>query len=247
MRHLLFIVTIIALLACIVGGVSAQTGGRLPTADVFVRSTDTTQSFNGQGLSLFGSTAACNKTDWTYLQWDLTGISSTIGRALLTLHVTAVNSVLSSTTISLYETTDFYKGTAVPWTEAGLLSNNAPDAGTLIESISAPATTGGTVSFGSGAGASSLSTYLDGQRASDGKASVVMLVTGTCSQGTRLGFGDRENATSTLRPGLELFSPTAVEMSKADAVQASWPLYAGLGAVALFVVAGIVITRRRTI
>jgi hypothetical protein len=41
-------------------------------------------------------------------------------------------------------------------------------------------------------------------------------------------------------------TPTAVDISAASATRTSLPLYAGLGAVALFVVAGVMISRRRT-
>jgi hypothetical protein len=64
------------------------------------------------------------------------------------------------------------------------------------------------------------------------------------------GVGQTNNcAGANLRPSLQIADsgqPLAVDMSNASAERVSWPLYAGLGALGLIVVAGVAVTRRKT-
>ncbi len=81
--------------------------------------------------------------------------------------------------------------------------------------------------------------------AHDGVASLGMKIS-SCGTSATVRFGTRENANP---PQLHLRTaapPNAVDVSSASAERTSWPLYAGLGAVALIVVAGLAISRRRT-
>jgi hypothetical protein len=47
-------------------------------------------------------------------------------------------------------------------------------------------------------------------------------------------------------PNLQMLNPTAVDMASASAQRSSLPLYLGLAALAGVVVAGVVISKRRT-
>jgi len=213
-----------------------------PTDDAYVRGGASAGVNYGSEviLSLYGSTAACTLTDWSFVKFTVADAAQ-VGRATLTLTVSANPSTIQAgTLVTLYKVTD-------GWTEGAITASNAPTFGAVIQSVAAPTTNGATVVFGDAAASSALSNYIHDETGADGVVSMALALTGTCgAQSSAVRFASSEN-TTVAKPSLELFNPTAVDMSTASAQQStSWPLYAGLAAVVLLVAAGVTLTRRHT-
>jgi hypothetical protein len=236
MKRLLAILTIVTVLGVFSTASALAAGSGPPAADAWtdINAADTVN--NTVNLWARGSTTACTVTNRTYLRWDVSGLTSTVGTATMTLQINALSGDFTTPrSVSLYQVlTD-------SWTESLLTWNNQPAIGTLIQTVGVSAT--GQMTFNAGA----LATYVDAQAKGDGQASFAIQMTGDCTAGSAgVRMDSKETSTGTA-PQLVLYSPNAVDMSTASAQQqTSWPLYAGLGAVALFVVAGVVISRRRT-
>lgn len=214
-----------------------------PVEDAYVRSTSPTSTYNDTFLSLYANGSGCAAQDYFLVKFNVGPNPGNIGRATLTL-TTAANSsgvTAGQTKLSLYQASN-------AWTEATLTYNLAQTlVGTeLTPSVDAPSTSNATVVFGNAAASSTLSAYLAEQPANS-DVSIAVKLSGVCSNATSaVRFASSENTTYA-GPSLELFTPTAVDMSAASAQQTtSWPLYAGLAAVVILVAAGVTITRRRT-
>jgi hypothetical protein len=180
---------------------------------------------------------ACTVTRITNLQWNVDDLAGrSVGSASITLTRNGGTSNAPGYVVGLYELAD-------NWTDASNW-NTTPQPGAQIETKPFPASNGATVVFNSAA----LATYLQNQINGDGIASfAVRLVSnsGSCSATVSAVFNSSSMTSG--RPTLAAATPNAVEVSTASAETAtSWPLYAGLAAVALFVVAGVVISKRRT-
>jgi len=178
----------------------------------------------------------CTVTRITNLQWNLANLAGqTLGTASITLTRNGATSNAPNYVVGLYQLAD-------NWTDASNW-NTAPQPGAQIETKPFPTSNGATVVFNSTA----LVQYLQSQINGDGVASfAVRLVssTGTCSAVVSSVFNSSSMATG--QPTLAAGTPTAVDMTTASAERTSWPLYAGLAAVALVVVAGVMMSRRRT-
>lgn len=215
----------------------------LPSDDAYVRAGAAADTNYGDQsvLSLYGSTAACTLTDWSYMKFDLSAVTGEIGRATLALTVAAApSSIQAGTTVTLYEVA------ADGWTESTVTASLAPALGPIIQALPAPTANGQIVTFGDASGASPLSDYLRAQALGDKYASVALVLTGTCgAQSSAVRFASTEHA-SIAAPSLSLYTPTAVTLATSSAETVTWPLYAGLGAVALVVIAGLAVSRRRT-
>lgn len=159
-------------------------------------------NFDAQGfLSVAASTASCNPTHTTYLQWDLSDIPEieTVLTATLTLTATSASGT-SSAQLSLYETGD-------TWTEDTLTYNNAPPVETLIETVTAPSVGNppalATITFDSAA----LATYVDDQAHADGLASFALRFSAGCGPLLTLArFGNTESGAN--GPNLALETAT---------------------------------------
>lgn len=179
MKRLLLSITIAVLAAGAVAGVGdgavLASVSNPPAHDTYVRATSPGENFDGKDLSVVASTANCNPTDITYLQWDLSGIgdNQVVISATLTLTATAALGT-SSARLSLYKTGD-------NWTEDALTHNTAPAVGTLIETIVAPPPgsppSPAVITFNSAA----LAAYVDGQADGDKVASFALRFSSGCS------------------------------------------------------------------
>jgi hypothetical protein len=237
MKRLLAILVIVTLLGAFsTMAVSAAASGP-PAADGWtdINAPDTVN--NTVYLWIRGSTTACTVTNRTYLRWDLTSVSdgTTIASATLTLNANALSGDFTTArNVTLYQVaTDSWNETTLTW-------NNQPAIGSAIQTVQVSAT--GQVAFN----AAGLASYLDTQAKGDNQASFALQMTGDCTSGSAGVRFDSKETTSAALPNLAMSNPTAVDMSAASAQRTSWPLYVGLAAVALFVVAGVMISRRRT-
>jgi hypothetical protein len=234
---LVWIVSILLLIAVPVALAYAQP----PVDDAF---TDAgTNSYNIADLYVQSSSGAgCGPQLTTYVKWDLSSIAdgSTVGdaNALVSFEVTnqaigSQNSTLELVQVDNDAWTETNVGTVKPalgpvLSTITLQASNPPAVGTVLTFPSTPA----------------LASFLTAQINGDNFASFALRITGCTAGAPQIAFGSAENAGNA--PNLQLSSPTAVSMTNTAAERVSWPLYAGLSAVALFVVAGLMISRRRT-
>lgn len=153
-----------------------------PRHDTYVNINEPDENFNDDFLELSASTATCEPTSITFLQWDLSHIPaySEASTATLTLTTTFVMNV-EATRVALYATGD-------AWTEDTLTYATAPALGTKLDSQPAPSA-GEALTFSSDA----LRRYLEAQLAENRIASFALQLEGTCSSGlTLVLFNDRE-------------------------------------------------------
>ncbi len=171
-------------LAWIVGSVAAAWASPAapPNHDTYVDVNSPEDNFNNNLLEISASTANCEPTSITFLQWDLSHLSAyaEVPTATLTLVVTDTMNVVG-TRVALYATGD-------TWTEDSLTFANAPALGVKLDSQPLPSE-GETLIFASDA----LRFYLEAQLAENRIASFALLLEGTCSSGlTMVLFNDRE-------------------------------------------------------
>ncbi len=235
MKRLLAILTLVTIVGIVSTTSVLAAGSGPPAMDAWTDINQPTTPQNTVNLWVRGSTSACTPTNRTYLKWDVTGITKTITDASMTLVINGLSGNFPNPhQIILYQVTND------AWDEATLIWNNQPAIGAAIQTITVTAV--GQVMFNDPA----LAAYVDAQAKGDGFASFAIDMTGDCTAGsTGVRFDSKDTTTGT-KPYLSL-SANAVEMSTASAQQNnSLPLYAGLAAVALIVVAGVTISRRRT-
>lgn len=202
-------------------------------SDIWVSTAGTQYTANPLQLKGDDTGGGCISST-AYLQWTgLTAVADEIAVASigLTSSSAAMSKIPTPGTLTVYGTSD------------DALPPLSVDTGTVLSSKSFPAgnlAAGTPIVFPSSA---HLVSYLNTARTGDGKATFAILWT-TCSAHLQ-GITDSSTATP---PLLTLEDSNAVTLSSlaADDPAPSWPLYAGLGAVALIVVAGLAISRRRT-
>lgn len=245
MKKALFILVAGLLLLTTASGALAASYNQTPIADSWVDNTAT--NFGTATTVKVNSSAvgSCNVSWTTYMKWDISTVTQAIGSATIALtprfssySASAANPV----TVSIFQAAND------TWGEATINGTNAPaPTGNPLTSFSwtAPATVGTPVTFPN---TTELTNYLNSVLPSNGGNGLVSVAIQVKSCGTgdaRIDFDSKESTTG-VKPALNLFKPNAVEVSSVSAQPATWPLYAGLAAVALFVVAGVVISRRRT-
>jgi len=100
-----------------------------PTHDAYVKSTEASSNFGTQStLRLRLSSTIIN----SFLKFEVTGVSGTVGSAKLRLFVTAA----SNSGGSVYLVSNNYLNNSSPWTEAGLNYSNSPDlSGSALSTI----------------------------------------------------------------------------------------------------------------
>lgn len=100
-----------------------------PTHDAYVKSTEASSNFGTQStLRMRQSSTMIN----SYLKFDITGVSGTVGSAKLRLFVTAA----SNSGGSVYLVSNNYSNNSSPWTETGLNYSNAPSlSGSALSTI----------------------------------------------------------------------------------------------------------------
>ncbi|MGE5602120.1 MAG: hypothetical protein ACM30E_03660 [Nitrososphaerales archaeon] len=242
MKHLSHVVLVLVLLAVGVGAASAAFTG--PYYDTYViLGSGGTNNPTAPQVVVADSTGTCNDTWIGYLQFDASGIGTVSSASLVLTHGGTLNGLATNPTLTLYGVPDFDLATVGP--------TNAPTTGAaeVIENKTiASGTTSGTKLTWGGSDPG-LKNYIQSQADTDDVVTLAMSFSANCSTTSQVNFYSQEYSTAGSRPVLtvEGTKPNAVEVSTASAQRASsWPLYAGLSAVALFVVTGVVISRRRT-
>jgi hypothetical protein len=178
-----------------------------PLHDASTRITDANANFNGGGLSIVGSTSACNPTDSAYLQWDLSSVpdDTSIETASITL-TTEFVSKAASATLGLYTTQD-------NWSETTITEHTAPATGNLLMSVAAPNSATQTIIFQN----ATLLNFLNQEAAGDDIASFVLRFSGDCAEGISLAvFSDAEASSG--KPVLQIeytLTPTSTPTASA--------------------------------
>jgi hypothetical protein len=227
------------LFAIAIAPVAAQSGTGDPIADTYVSTQAPTTNYDGNDLRIEGSSGpggGCSAVRTVYMKWDLSTHNTPISNAVVVLTTTNVTSNAQGQTLRLSRVDNDN------WTEGMTYNSGRPDVGTEVATYvlgANPPATGTKIIFD----APGITTFVNEQIAGDKVASFA-LTFATCAASSLQAFDDIESGT-TVGPSLE--APLAVGMTEVSAQQAtSWPLYAGLAAVALVVVAGVAISRRRT-
>ncbi len=196
-----------------------------------------------QQVVVADSTGTCNDTWIGYFQFDASTFGTVNSASLALTHGATLNGLANNPTLTLYGVADFDPAT--------LNATNAPTTAgaTVIESkVIASSTTAGTPLTWGGADAG-LKNYVQLQADGDNVVTLAMSFSANCSTTSQVNFYSQEyTANPAFRPVLTISGtkPNAVDMSSASATRTAWPLYAGLGVVALGVVVGVMISRRRT-
>ncbi len=230
---------ILLILALGAASVAAQLVSGPPEADAYAYQTYPDTNYNNNYLWVRGDTVGCTQTQISYLRWNVANLSSAVNYAGIILNANFTSGSPSTTQVVMYKTTD-------GWDPTTLTFNNKPALGDVLDQKTI--TTAGLVTFN----APAILTYVKQEAAGDKKVSIALAMTGNCTAGaTSIRFDSAEPAAGGTAPFLDLRTdgppPTAVQLSTASAQQNnSLPLYAGLAAVALIVVAGVTISRRRT-
>jgi len=217
-----------------------------PTDDAWVNA-GTADTYNTTSLIIQSSTPCTvgGATSWAYLKWDLNSVAKQIGTANISFVVSSTPALGSqASTLSLFAVTDD------SWTETNV-GTSKPTLGASLTSVtfdpSTPPAQGGTVAFPS---TTSLVDFLNQQIANDpagAKYASFGLAFSACSAGApSIRFASTENITYTA-PQMSLLDTNAVTLTTFGAAgpAVNWPLIAGLGALVLFIAAGVVIYRRR--
>ena len=241
MKRLLLLVAALACLGLVLPVKSVQAAPVPPDHDSYVYTIqpvgvvyNTTDPTN---LAVGGSTASCNATYITYLQWDLSSLAAgqTLTNASVALTANAVTSA-SSATLALY---------SVPasWTEGTLVWSNAPGlplAGSALLATQPAPAVGNSITFSSQALVDYLNTGT-GAPGPDRKASFALAFSAGCAAGLSFVRFNSEESTGT-KPDLQIeILPTAVTLQSFGGVSTSsageaWPWVAVLGLVAALIV-----------
>lgn len=211
-----------------------------PIADAYVYQTNPDTNYNNNYLYVRGDTTSCTQTQVAYLRWDLSTLTdpSVAQYAGITLKANFTSGAPAQTQVTMYKVAND------TWDEATIKFNGAPPRGDVLDAKTI--TVAGLVTFS----APAILTYLQQEANVDNFATIALAMTGNCTAtATTVRFDSAEPATGGVAPSLDLRTtapPTAVHLSTASAKQAAtWPLYAGLGALALIVAGGLAISRRR--
>jgi len=97
----------------------------IPTDDTRVDSSSPTQSYGSSTYLRVKGFSATSATHYSYLKFNVTGVSGTVQSAKVRLYVTD-ESVDGG---SIFTVSNDYPGTTTPWLESGVTWNNAPTIG----------------------------------------------------------------------------------------------------------------------
>lgn len=187
---------------------------------------------------------ACIDSEVTYFVFDASNIGTATSASLVLTHGATLNGLASNPVLSLYGVADFNKDTL------NGLNNPHPGLADLIQNMPIPSTTAAYSTIIFGGADSALAEYIQEQvDAKDYTITLALSFSANCATVTQVNFFSLDYTTDqSRRPQLTIegTTPTAVNMTTTSAERTSLPLYAGLGAVALIVVAGLAISRRRT-
>lgn len=185
---------------------------------------------------------SCSPKSAIYMQWDLSNVASNgpisgfTKPTKLTLTVGGTSGNTGAAQFTLYGIENSAEG----WNKSTLNGGGSATLPPIATSatIGTAAITGSQVVFDSSTNSPTLINYLNGKPASPG-GTLVVIMTACTGFLTSVTFGSAD---------LSMYDVNSVTLSDFTASDpaTTWPLYAGLGAVALLVVAGLAISRRRT-
>jgi len=232
-------------------GVLAAGTMRSPSKDTFCLKNG--QCYEAFEVNITGSNtpAPCSNSQVGYIGWDLSAVSSAVSTAQLTLTTQSVTGLPEDSTVTFQLVNPASHAWTEDGTDPGFLDLTNPEnvlATTSIVLTTPPQQ----VVFGgvaNPADAVKLGAHFEVLRSS-GAATVGVRISNGCTLSTNVVFEDSEGETTPPagEPDLMIYGPNVVAVSSLSAARtaSAWPLYAGLGAVALILVAGLAINRRRT-
>lgn len=244
MRNLLRWFVPLFVLLVITAGVAYAGTVRSPLKDTACEITAGGACGSPFGVQVEGSahpiTGACSAALVGFVGWDLSGVTSTIETAQLTMTTFNVLGA-PATPVEI----QLFAPTTHDWTENGATTSPGSSGATLATTsvVLTNGTTPQTIVFGgvtNPADATTLGTHFNGLK-SPGPATIgVRIASGTCGAvSVFVAFNDRENFAGQGNPGdtepdLLLFDPTAISLSFMDAQNPNQGLYtAALIAVAI--------------
>lgn len=231
---------------------------RSPSKDIYCTVGGT--CYNSYGITTNASNVSgCNSTLVGYIGWDLSTLTQAPLSAELKLKTTNVTGAPTAPDGSpLPLTFSLLIPNSHSWVEPVGVGGSDPGFGAVVTTGTATLVNQGvggaaqTVTFGGAANptaANALGAYFDGLRTGGNpqNATIGIRISGGCSPSSVVTFAERESANE---PDLVFFTDynaNAVELSDftTDNPAPTWPLYAGLGALALVAVAGVTLSRRR--
>lgn len=243
----LIIVLFVGILGLIFSGVGtakAQGGGVTPSQDTYTSRNNPTANLNGQTLLVsYDNFPSFVRSDFSYLQFDLTGITTGVNYSTLDLTIVTNGSLADDVTIGLYSVSED------SWDASTMTHDTAPPAGALLQSITVDGAFSGVIQFGDSNDTHPLGTFMEAERMGDGLASLMLRIEsatnplsfqGTLSIEDVEGTFDGQNGNEPELMPAE--SPTAISLRQVNgtAVLPS-PLYLLapfllLGALTLFVI-----------
>ena len=210
--------------------VDAQAGGIAPVQDTYTSRNNPTSNLNGQTLLLsYDNFGVFQPSDFSYLQFDLTDVSTSAANATLDLTVVSNSSSAESVTVGLYSVVND------GWDAATVTHNTAPAASSLLQTVVIEGTFTGAVQFGDSTADHPLGIFLESQRVGDGVASMMLRIESVTSptffQGT-LSMEDVEGTFDGQNDNEPMLmvegSPTAITLSGVGGTAtapAPFPLY----------------------
>lgn len=237
--HVLFVAM---LLAAFSGVASANFTG--PYYDTWIDKNVTGHYPTLPVLPVLDQGSSCNDDYIAYIQFDVSNILTVDSASLTLTQVDTPVGLNYGPTLTLYGVADFNSATL-----SGK-SYPVPSAGTVIQSIALPTSlpAGYTVTWG-GASNAGLKNYIQQQADGDNVVTLAMSFSLDCFDvSSNIAFSSQEGAhPPVLTIAGTKVDPNAISLStfSADDSKVTWPLYAGLGALALIVAGGLAISRRR--
>lgn len=239
-------IALIAVLLVTTAGVAsaAFTG---PFYDTWVQLTSPDNNPSGNTLRVEGSLGSCNDSQVTYFQFDASEFQTVSGATLVVTAAGTAIQLESTPQLSLFGVTDFnpatLNGTNMPVTDELEPIQTLP-----VPPPVPPATSLVGTQFTFGGSNSGLKDYIQTQVG--GTVTLALAFSGQCSAvSSAVTFYSQEYSTNvSYRPQLTIegTKPTAVDLATTSAERVTWPMYAGLGALAVVLAAGLAISRRRT-
>lgn len=250
-RNKCFLAALTILTLILSTGVLAAGTTRSPSKDTLCLKNG--QCHDAAEINITGSMtpAPCSNSQVGYIGWDLSAVSTAISTAQLALTTQSVTGLPEDGLVTFQLVKPAHHTWSENGTDPGFSDLTSPEnvlATTSIVLTTPPQQ----VVFGgvaNPADASTLGAHFDSLRSS-GAATVGVRISNGCTLSTNVVFEDSEGATTPPpgEPDLMVYGPNAVAVSALSAARTApaWPLYAGLGAAALIVVAGLAASRRRT-
>jgi len=245
MNHKFIVLVVFSLLIILLVAAVNAANVRTVTADTFwdVNASGTTVNGSSSIVDAQGSESSCNRVRVGLLQWDVSDIptSETVEHVKVTLHtIRSSTGTDSNTKLALFAAPDNWDES----TQQSDLPTPPSDGDTPLMEVSGPYAVNGDVVFDAQGSSDALVSYVQNQVAGDRTVSFWVKITSGCPSGgsARVAWNSRESGTSYL----ELYDANAVTISRFSSNNNyTWPVIAGIVALALAAVAGIGYGARR--